>query len=66
MRCPRCGFIHDRDVIGAMNLVKKYFLDVGRVPFAPKGAHDPHVEWLVATVKRWPEAQPVLARPTMT
>ncbi len=66
MRCPRCGFMHDRDVIGAMNLVKKYLLDVGRMPFAPKGAHDPHMEWLVATVKRGVEAQPVPARPTMT
>ncbi len=65
MKCPRCGFIHDRDVIGAMNLIKKY-LDVGRVPSAPKGAHDLHVEWLVATMKRGAEAQPALARPTMT
>ena len=41
MRCPRCGFIHDRDVIGAMNLARKYLLDVGLMPLAPKGAHDP-------------------------
>jgi transposase len=60
------GFKHDRDVIGAVNLVKKRLLDVGRVPFAPKGAHDPCVEWLVATVKHRIEAQPILARPTMT
>ncbi len=67
MKCPKCGFRHDRDVIGAMNLVKKYLLDVGgRAVSLPKGAHDPHVEWLVATVKRGPEAQPVLTRPTMT
>ncbi len=67
MRCPRCGFIHDRDVIGAMNLVKKYLLDVGgRAVCLPKGAHDPHVEWLVATMKHGVEAQPALARPTMT
>jgi len=66
MKCPRCGFIHDRDVIGAMNLVRKYFLDVRRVPFASKGAHDPRVEWLVVAVKRGVEAQPVLARPIMT
>lgn len=38
----------------------------GVVPFAPKGAHDPHVEWLVAAMKHEAEAQPVLARPTMT
>ncbi len=66
MKCPKCGFTHDRDVIGAMNLVKKYLLDVGHVPFAPKGAHDLQVEWLVATMKRGAEAQPALARPTMT
>ncbi len=66
MKCPRCGFTHDRDVIGAMNLARRYLLDVGPVPLAPKGAHDPHVEWLVATVNRGVEAQPVLARPTMT
>jgi len=51
IKCTRCGFIHDRDVIGAMNLVKKYLLDVGLMPLAPKGVHDPHVEWLVATMK---------------
>ena len=34
MKCPRCGFIHDRDVIGSMNLVKKYLLDVGCVPLS--------------------------------
>ena len=67
MKCPKCGFIHDRDVIGAMNLVKKYLLDVGSCAvYSLKGAHDPHVEWLVATMKRGLEAQPVLARPTMT
>ncbi len=66
MKCLKCGFMHDRDVIGAMNLVRKCLLDVGRVPFTPKGAHDLHVEWLVATMKRGEEAQPVLARPTMT
>jgi putative transposase len=66
MKCMRCGFVHDRDVIGAMNIVKKYLLDVGLVPSAPKGAHDPHVEWSVTTMKRRAEAQPVLARPTMT
>ncbi len=67
MKCPKCGFIHDRDVIGAMNLVKKYLLDVGSCAvYSPKGAHDLHVEWLVATMKRGVEAQPVLVRPTMT
>lgn len=52
MRCPRCGFSHDRDVVGAINLVKKYLLDVGLVPLAPKGAHDLRVEWSVTTMKR--------------
>ena len=66
MKCSKCGFTHDRDVIGAMNLVKRCLLDVGLMPLAPKGAHDLHVEWLVATMKRGEEAQPVLARPTMT
>lgn len=67
MKCLECGFIHDRDVIGAMNLVRKYFLDVGSCAvYPPKGAHDLYVEWLVATMKRGVEAQPVLARPTMT
>ena len=67
MKCPKCGFVHDRDVIGAMNLVKKYLLDVGgHAVGLLKGAHDFHVEWLVAAMKRGDEAQPVLARPTMT
>ncbi len=66
MRCPRCGFIHDRDVIGAMNLVRKYLLDVSPMPLETKGVHDPHVEWLVATMKHGVETQPILARPTMT
>ena len=66
MKCPKCGFIHDRDVIGAMNLVRKYLLDVCPMPLGTKGAHDLHVEWFVATMKRGEEAQPVLARPTMT
>ncbi len=47
-------------------LVRKYLLDVSPVPLGTKGAHDLHVEWLVATMKRGVEAQPVLARPTMT
>ena len=63
---PKCGFTHERDVVGAINLVKRRLLDVRCVPFTSKGAHDLHVEWLVATVKRGAEAQPVLARPTMT
>jgi len=67
MRCPRCGFTHDRDVIGAMNLVRKYLLDVeGRAVDLPKGTHDPRVEWSVTIVKRGVEVQPVLARPTTT
>jgi len=67
MRCPRCGFIHDRDVIGAMNLVRKYLLDVGgHAVCLPNGVHDPHVEWLITTMKHGVETQPVLARPTMT
>jgi len=66
LRCPSCGFTHDRDVIGAINIVKKHLLDVGRVPFAPKGAHDLHVEWSVTTVNHGEEAQPALVRPTMT
>ena len=67
MKRPKCGFIHDRDVIGAMNLVKKYLLDVGSCAvYSLKGAHDLHVEWFVATLKRGVEAQPVLAKPTMT
>ena len=67
MRCPRCGFTHDRDVIGAMNLVRKYLLDVeGRAVDLPKGTHDPRVEWSVTTVKRGVEVQLVLARPTIT
>ncbi len=32
MKCPRCGFIHDRDIIGAINLVGKYILDVSPMP----------------------------------
>jgi len=67
MKCPRCGFMHDRDVIGAMNLVRRYLLDVGgRAVGLPKGAYDPRVEWSVTTVKHGAEAQPILARPTMT
>jgi len=67
MKCLKCIFIHDRDVIGAMNLVRKYLLDVGGYAVCLlKDAHDPHVEWFVATMKHGVEAQPVLARPTMT
>jgi len=65
MRCLRCGFTHDRDVIGAVNLVRK--LDVGGCAVGlPKGAHDSHTEWSVTTVKCGAKAQPILARPTMT
>ena len=66
MKCPKCRFIHDRDVIGAINIANKYLLDVGLMPLALKGVHDLRAEWLVATVKHGAEAQPVLARPTMT
>jgi len=67
MTCSRCGFIHDRDVVGAMNLVRKYLLDVGGYAVClPKGAHDLHVEWFVTTMRHGVEAQPVLVRPIMT
>jgi len=67
VKCPNCGFVHDRDVIGAMNLVRRYLLDVGgHAVDLPKGAHDPRVEWSVTTVKHGAEAQPILARPTTT
>jgi|GEM_PF-111050 len=67
MRCPRCRFTHDRDVIGAMNLVRKYLLHVeGHAVDLPKGTHDPCVEWSVTTVKCGAEVQPVLAKPTTT
>jgi putative transposase len=36
MKCPSCVFVHDRDVVGAMNLVRKYLLDVGVVPWASR------------------------------
>lgn len=67
MKRPRCNFIHDSDVIGAMNMVRRYLLNVSdhAVDF-PMNAHDPHVEWFVATMKRGVEAQPALAKPTMT
>ncbi len=41
----------------------KMELDVSPVPLGLKGAHDPRVEWLVATVNRGVEAQPVLEKP---
>jgi len=66
LKCPNCGFMHDRDVIGATNLIKKYLIDVSLMPLGSKGAHDPRVEWLVATMKRGAEVQPALANPTMT
>jgi len=67
MRCPKCGFTHDRDVIGAINIVRKYLLDVGgSAVYLPKGVHDLHVEWFVTTMKHGVETQPVLARPIMT
>ena len=67
MKCFKCGFIHDRDVIGAMNLVNRYLLDVkGCVVALPKDVHDHHVEWLVAIMRRGSRGAPRLARPTMT
>jgi len=66
MKCTNCGFMHDRDVIGAINLVKKHLIDVSPVPLGSKGAHDHRVEWLVVTMKRGAEAQPALAKPIMT
>ncbi|AFU92045.1 IS605 ORFB family protein [Sulfolobus virus STSV2] len=55
LKCKKCGFSHDRDVIAAWNIAKK--LDVSLVPWGSKGAHDPHVEWQVATMNRKVEAQ---------
>jgi len=43
MKCPTCGFTHDRDAIGAINLVKRYFIDVGPVPLGSTATHDPIV-----------------------
>ncbi len=39
----QCGFMHNRDVIGVTNIAMKQLIDVGHVPFAPKGVHDLHV-----------------------
>ncbi|MEM1879213.1 MAG: zinc ribbon domain-containing protein, partial [Desulfurococcaceae archaeon] len=64
VKCTRCGFTHDRDVVGAWNTALK--LDVSSVPLGSKGAHDPCVEWLVATMNRRAEAQPALGKPTKT
>ncbi|MEM4914120.1 MAG: RNA-guided endonuclease TnpB family protein [Desulfurococcaceae archaeon] len=50
VKCTKCGFTHDRDVIGAWNIALK--LDVSPVQLGSKGAHDPRVEWLVAIVNR--------------
>lgn len=50
VKCAKCGFTHDRDVIGAWNIALK--VDVSLVPLGSKGAHDPRVEWSVTTVKR--------------
>jgi putative transposase len=32
MRCPRCGFEGDRDVVAVLNLVRRYAEDVGSFP----------------------------------
>ncbi|MEM1706332.1 MAG: transposase [Thermosphaera sp.] len=64
VKCTKCGFTHDRDVIGAWNIALK--LDVSPMPLGSKGAHDPCVEWLVTTVNRRAEAQPALGKPTKT
>jgi len=64
MKCTKCGFTHDRDVIGAWNIALK--LNVSPVPLGSKGVHDLHVEWLVATMKRGEETQPVPEKPTET
>ncbi|MGB9830788.1 MAG: hypothetical protein ACPLSP_01805 [Fervidicoccus fontis] len=63
MRYYKCGFKHDRDVIGAINIVKRFLLGMSPVPLGSKGAHDPHVEWLVATVNHGFEAQPAIGKP---
>ncbi|WP_162097854.1 hypothetical protein [Desulfurococcus amylolyticus] len=41
-------------------------LDVSPVPLGSKNAHEPRVEWLVATVKHGVKAQPTLEIPTIT
>jgi len=64
VKCMKCGFTHDRDVIGAWNIALK--LDVSPVPLGSKGAHDSCVEWSVTTVNRRAEAQPALGKPTKT
>ncbi|MEM0172865.1 MAG: transposase [Thermoproteota archaeon] len=55
LKCKKCGFTHDRDVIGAWNIAKK--LDVSLMPWGSKGAHDPYVKWSVVTMNRKVEAQ---------
>ncbi|MEM0143826.1 MAG: transposase, partial [Candidatus Parvarchaeum sp.] len=55
LKCKKCGFTHDRDVIAAWNIAKK--LDVSLMPWGSKGAHDPYVEWSVAMMNRRVEAQ---------
>ncbi len=64
MKCSRYGSVEDRNIIGAMNIAKRYLLDVRHVPFVPKGAHDSHV--VCNYDEAWAKAQPVLVRPIMT
>ena len=50
-----------------MLCIRRFLLDVGGYAVGlPKGTHDPRAEWSVTTVKCGAEAQPILARPTMT
>ncbi|MEM3802445.1 MAG: zinc ribbon domain-containing protein [Saccharolobus sp.] len=55
LTCSKCGFSHDRDVIGAWNIALK--LDVSLMLLGSKVVHDSCVEWLVTTMNRKVEAQ---------
>jgi len=41
MKSPNCGFTHDRDVIGAINIDRKYLIDGSPVPLGSTAAHEP-------------------------
>jgi len=52
LKCPRCGFESDRDVIAVLNLEKRYLALKGPVPLAPM-PNDPAPEVAVLPMKEW-------------
>jgi putative transposase len=52
LKCPKCGVEMGRDVVGVMNIERRYLTSKGLVPLTPM-PRDPALEVVVLPMKEW-------------